>query len=201
MGALFSSPPATAPNVDLVRYTGFDTPAKQRLWCCIYAFPHIWMPKSHHTVRALYKWDNDAKEMRLRNTSLEGPTDSPRVHTIFGSAWVDPNYQTNAKLLVEFDFARYLLGIGINIVPNIAPAHYWILMVADDYRYAVVSSPCRSSLFILSSTPQFARADLEVILYKLKMEHGFTVHQLRRLYKYELPTEGEEQAQEIEVSE
>lgn len=185
MGTIFSSPPPTASNVDLVRYTGFDTPEKQRLWYCIYALPQIWMPTSHHTVRALYKWDPVAREMRLRNTSMNS---SNKEREIFGSAWVDPNYQTNSKLLVEFDFSRYAGFFG-NLVPNLSPAHYWILMVADDYRYAVVSAPCRSSLFLLSSTPVLDVADLEYILAKLVEVHGFTRHQLHRLHKYELPTD------------
>ncbi len=191
MGAVCSSPPPTAPNLDIARYTGFDTPDKQRLWYCVYALPQIWMPETHHTVRALYKWDPDAQEMRLRNTSMNSRNVKRQI---FGSAWVNPNYQTNSKLLVEFDFSSYIPLLG-NLVPNLIPAHYWILMVADDYRYAVVSAPCRTSLFLLSSTPNLDVDDLEYILQKLVEVHGFTRHQLHRLHKYELPTEPAEQAE------
>jgi apolipoprotein D and lipocalin family protein len=41
---------------------------------------------------------------------------------------------------------------------------YWVLKVADDYRYALVGTPNRKNLWLLSRTPAMADADLERLL-------------------------------------
>jgi apolipoprotein D and lipocalin family protein len=65
---------------------------------------------------------------------------------------VDPT--TNAKLKVTFfwPFA----------------GDYWIIDLADDYRYAVVGHPSREYLWILSRTPTLDDATYRHILDKLR---------------------------------
>jgi apolipoprotein D and lipocalin family protein len=56
----------------------------------------------------------------------------------------DPN--SNSRFTVDF-------GLGYT-------GQYWIIGIADDYRYAIVSDPKRYSLYILSKTPTLSEADL-----------------------------------------
>lgn len=61
-----------------------------------------------------------------------------RVVSIRGTATVE-NPQTNAELLVDFG------------LPN--KGQYWIIALAPDYHWAVVSDPTKKSLYVLSKTP------------------------------------------------
>jgi apolipoprotein D and lipocalin family protein len=78
---------------------------------------------------------------------------------------------STAKLQVRF--APALLGW----VPGVW-APYWVIQLAPDYRYAVVSEPSREYLWILSRTPTLApqdRIDIETQLQK----QGFDVSGLQ----------------------
>lgn len=46
--------------------------------------------------------------------------------------------------------------------------NYWVVDLADDYSYAVVSTPFRRPIWILSRTPEMAPETLEDILARLK---------------------------------
>lgn len=56
-------------------------------------------------------------------------------------------------------------------------ADYWVVMLDDDYRYAVVSEPTREHLWILSRTPTMEGAVLETIVARLR-ELGYPVETL-----------------------
>jgi apolipoprotein D and lipocalin family protein len=60
---------------------------------------------------------------------------------------------SNTKLKVSFFWPFY--------------GDYWVLMLADDYRYALVGDPSREYLWILSRTPTLDPADRELILKNL----------------------------------
>lgn len=49
---------------------------------------------------------------------------------------------------------------------------YWVIQLADDGRYAVVSEPTRQYLWVLSRTPALSKADESVIRARLA-EQGF----------------------------
>lgn len=51
---------------------------------------------------------------------------------------------------------------------------YWVIDLADDYRYAVVSEPTRAYLWVLSRTPQLPPGDRERIRERLQAQ-GFTL--------------------------
>ena len=53
-------------------------------------------------------------------------------------------------------------------------SNYWIIEVADDYSYAVVSSPLRRPIWILSRTPELPEDTLDGI-YKRLDAQGFPV--------------------------
>lgn len=56
---------------------------------------------------------------------------------------------------------------------------YNVIKLASDYRYAVVMGEKKSSLWILSRTPQMRKEDLLDILRFLK-RHGFAVENIRK---------------------
>lgn len=62
------------------------------------------------------------------------------------------------RLWVRFDnwFSRLL--------PGVAKGHYWVLYVDEDYRHALVGSPDRENLWLLSRTPEIDAATRERLL-------------------------------------
>jgi apolipoprotein D and lipocalin family protein len=60
--------------------------------------------------------------------------------------------------------------------PNVW-APYWVIQLADDYRYTVVSEPTRQYLWILSRTPTLSAADETAIRAKL-LTQGFDLSKL-----------------------
>jgi len=56
---------------------------------------------------------------------------------------------------------------------------YWVIELAEDYRYAVVGTPSREYLWILSRTPALAPADEQAILAALP-KHGYDAARLVR---------------------
>ena len=67
--------------------------------------------------------------------------------------------KTNAKLAVSFpDF-------GIT-----DESEYWIIELAEDYSYAVVTNSKRTSLFILNRTPTMEESLYQDIIYRLTMQ-------------------------------
>lgn len=57
-------------------------------------------------------------------------------------------------------------------------APYWVVQLAPDYRYAVVSEPSRDYLWILSRTPTLAPQD-RVAIDSLLQQQGFDVARLQ----------------------
>lgn len=55
---------------------------------------------------------------------------------------------------------------------------YWIIDIADDYSYAVVSNPNKKYLWILSRTPKMDAAVYQQIIMRLK-EKGFDLTELK----------------------
>jgi apolipoprotein D and lipocalin family protein len=77
----------------------------------------------------------------------------------------------NAKLLVRFapDWLAWLPFVW---------APYWVIQLADNYRYAVVSEPSRDYLWILSRTPTLPDADMQAIKTRLTAQ-GFDLTKLK----------------------
>ncbi|MDP3300522.1 MAG: lipocalin family protein [Sulfuricurvum sp.] len=69
-----------------------------------------------------------------------------------GSAKVVPE-SANSKLKVSFFWPFY--------------GDYWVIKLADDYRYSVVGDPSRKYLWILARTPKLNESDRQAILTEL----------------------------------
>ena len=140
LGALLP-PLETASSVDLNRYTG--------KWYEIARYPTFFQAgcassTAEYTV-------NDDGTIRVFNTCLD--VDGTVNDTIQGVAQVI-DAVTNAKLKVTFP--------GIPFA-----ADYWIIELGDNYEYAVVGEPTRSTLFILSRTTTLDEDKLNAILARL----------------------------------
>jgi apolipoprotein D and lipocalin family protein len=131
----------TVANVDVNRYTG--------KWYEIARYPN-WFQSGCASSTADYTANADGT-IGVFNTCLDanGNVNS----TIQGTARVVDS-TTNAKLKVTFP--------GIPFA-----ADYWIIQLGENYEYAVVGDPTRSTLFILSRTPTLSQDTLNVILAQL----------------------------------
>jgi apolipoprotein D and lipocalin family protein len=136
----------TVSNVDLNRYTG--------KWYEIAHYPTFFQADCASST-AEYTANADGT-IGVFNTCLAA--DGGVNSTIQGTARVvDPT--TNAKLKVTFP------GIPF-------PGDYWIIQLGDNYEYAVVGEPTRSTLYILSRTPTLDQGTLDAILAGLT-EQGY----------------------------
>jgi apolipoprotein D and lipocalin family protein len=126
-------PLPTAPSVDLTRYVG--------TWYEIARLP-MWFQRHCIDSKAIYTILPDNR-IGVHNECV---TDSGTLDQVDGVATVvDPT--TNARLAVTFDnfFAR-LIG------PS-REGNYWIIDLDPDYRIAMVGTPGRRYLWILSRGP------------------------------------------------
>ena len=142
----------TVPHVDVKKYTG--------KWYEIASYPQIFQKGCHCTTAEYTMTDKGylIVENRCNKDSTHG-----KQSYIKGKAFVEKN-SGNAKLKVQFFFPFR--------------AKYWIIDLADDYSYAVVSHPNRKYLWILSRTPKMNDAVYQQILSRLK-EKGFDLTKLQ----------------------
>lgn len=153
-----SAPVQTVDHVDLSRYLGN--------WYEIASFPLIWQRGCTGTMAhySLLK----SGHVRVYNTCyLNGP--KGRFKSAKGKAFVvDP--VTQAKLKVQFFWPF--------------KGDYWILALGDQYEYALVGSPNRKYLWILSRTPQLSPEIYDALLQKAT-EQGFNVNRLNKTLQWE----------------
>jgi apolipoprotein D and lipocalin family protein len=142
----------TVPIVDLQKYSG--------KWHEIASFPQQFQ-KGCHCTTAEYTISEKGYvivENRCNRDSING-----KQSYIKGKAFADKN-TGNAKLKVQFFWPFR--------------AKYWIIDLANDYSYAVVSNPNKKYLWILSRTPKM---DIEIYqqIIKRLMEKGFDLTKLQ----------------------
>lgn len=112
----------TVESVDLMRYSG--------TWYEIASYPQ-YFEKGCTNVKATYTPKEDYIE--VLNQSIK----NGKVNNITGKAFVVSN-SANAKLKVQFFWPF--------------KGDYWIIDLAPDYTWAVVSNPKKTTLWILSRT-------------------------------------------------
>ena len=142
----------TVPKVDLKKYTG--------KWYEIASYPQRFQ-KGCNCTTAEYTLSEKGYvivENRCNKGSITG-----KQSYIKGKAFVEEN-SGNAKLKVQFFWPF--------------KGKYWIIDLADDYSYAVVSHPSRKYLWILSRTPKMEDAVYQQILSRLK-DMGFDLSKLK----------------------
>lgn len=142
----------TVPNVDLNKFVG--------KWYEIASYPQRFQ-KGCHCTTAEYSLSEKGYvivENRCNKDSING-----KQSYIKGKAFIEKG-SGNSKLKVQFFWPF--------------KGKYWIIDLADDYSYAVVSHPNKKYLWILSRTPKMDPTVYEQILSRLK-EKGFDLTKLQ----------------------
>lgn len=142
----------TVPHVDLNKYAG--------KWYEIASYPQRFQ-KGCHCTTAEYTVSEKGYvivENRCNRDSING-----RQSYIKGKAFVEKN-SGNARLKVQFFWPF--------------KGKYWIIDLADDYSYAVVSHPNKKYLWILSRTSKMDDTTYNGIISRLR-EKGFDLTKLR----------------------
>ena len=142
----------TVPYVDLDKYAG--------KWYEIASYPQRFQ-KGCHCTTAEYTLSEKGYvivENRCNKDSITG-----KQSYIKGKAFVEEN-SGNSKLKVQFFWPFR--------------GKYWIIDLAEDYSYAVVSHPNRKYLWILSRTSKMNDAIYQDILSRLK-KNGFDLTKLK----------------------
>jgi apolipoprotein D and lipocalin family protein len=142
----------TVSSVDIKRYCG--------KWYEIASYPQFFQ-KDCNCTTAEYTF-TDKGYVIVENKCNRGSVNG-KVSSIKGKVFVEEN-TGNAKLKVQFFWPF--------------KAKYWIIDLADDYSYAVVSNPNKKYLWILSRTPQMNGAVYQKILYRLQQK-GFDISKLQ----------------------
>ncbi len=135
--------PETVPKVDLSRYMG--------TWYEIARYPNNFQQECREST-ATYTLREDGRVAVVNRCSTNSGNKEAR-----GTAKV-VDHTTNAKLKVSFFWPFY--------------GDYWILNLGDDYDYAVVGTPDRKYLWILSRTPEMEATLYETLLAKIQAQ-GF----------------------------
>ncbi|MEE9451614.1 MAG: lipocalin family protein [Gammaproteobacteria bacterium] len=149
--ATVDNPPETVAQVNLERYMG--------TWYEISAFPDSLQAGCRCTM-ARYKLSGDHIEMV--NTCLKGNQDNVTISR--GIAWHHRG-EPNSKLEAQF-FKSFHSG-------------YWILYLSPDYRHALVGTPNRKHLWILSRQPQMEAAQYNKMT-DLARQQGYDIKKLVR---------------------
>ena len=147
----------TAQNLETVSYV--DPIKYSGLWYEIASFPQRFQ-KGCHCTTAEYKLHPKGYiivENKCRKDSVDG-----KVASIKGKAFIEKN-SGNAKLKVQFFWPF--------------KGKYWIIDLAEDYSYAVVSHPNMQYLWILSRSDEIPEEKYLKIIEKLKHK-GFDTSKL-----------------------
>ena len=147
-----SQPLQTVAHIDLKKYAG--------KWYEIASFPQSFQ-KGCHCTTAEYTI-SDKGYVIVENRCNRGSVTGKQSY-IKGKAFVDDKL-SNTKLKVQFFWPFR--------------AKYWIIDIAGDYSYAVVSHPNRKYLWILSRTPKMSTQVYEGIIARLK-DKGFDLSKLQ----------------------
>jgi apolipoprotein D and lipocalin family protein len=137
-----TAPLNAVPFVDLAKYTG--------RWFEIARYPHRF-EKGCSAVTADYSLQEDGTIEVLNQCRRE--EESNRIKKAKGKAKV-VDTQSNAKLKVSFFWPFY--------------GDYWILKLDPDYQYAIVGTPSRKYVWILSRTPIIPEKLLEELIEDIR---------------------------------
>jgi apolipoprotein D and lipocalin family protein len=155
----------TVPYVDLGRFAGH--------WFEVARLPISSERHCERDVTAYYEVAADGLRVLNRCTRAHG-----RVKAAIGRGRV-ADARTNAKL--QISFAPSLL----DVLPFVW-ADYWVVDLADDYSAAMVGTPDRRHLWLLSRTPSLPGAALATFIARAEQQGfdttrlHFTEHTVRR---------------------
>lgn len=148
----------TVDHVDLDRYQG--------TWYEIARLPAFFQEGCRDS-QAEYELLPDGKVSVINSCVKDGEKEVAQ-----GTAWV-VDEQTNAKLKVRFD------NWISNLLPWLVVGDYWIIYLEPDYSVAIVGTPDRGYLWILSRSQTMADEKYEQLLAFCR-ERGFETGEMIR---------------------
>ena len=148
--------PTTVPHVDLQRYLG--------LWFELARLPMKYEDEAASDISARYSLKPNGR-IKVDNRAFDAE-DKP-VQAIGEATAVD---DSNARLKVSF------LPAGLRWLP-FTTGDYWILKLDAGYRTALVGSPDRKFLWLLSRTPELGSAERAAFLDEARRQ-GFDLARL-----------------------
>jgi len=147
----------TVPSVEINRYLG--------KWFEIAKYPNRFQKKCLANTSAVYtKKSNGRIEVLNSCKTADG-----KMYSATGEAKI-VNKSSNAQLKVRFapGFLSFLPFVW---------GDYWVIDLEENYQYAVVGTPARDYLWILSRTPELDEKTYQGILNRVK-EQGFDPNKL-----------------------
>lgn len=154
------APPKTVPSVDLQRYAG--------RWFEIARFPNRFQRDCRGDVVVFYTVRPDGRlDVDNRCHKRDGSTDRAS-----GVARLATDDGSNSKLEVRFAPA------WLSLLPAVW-GDYWIVALDPGYQLAVVGSPDRDYLWVLSRDPAPPEADVTRMI-EIARGQGFDVTRLER---------------------
>ena len=156
--ATLEGAPQTVASLDTVRYMGN--------WYEVARFPNRFQTQCVAKVQAKYSLLPEGRiEVQNSCTLANGQTESVTGQAKLGSAGL------NTQLKVSF-LPAYLRWLPVGW------GDYWVIDLARDYRYAVVSDSSRAYLWLLSRSPALSNADRIEIETRLRTQ-GFDLSKLQ----------------------
>lgn len=161
-----SQPLATVQSIDLQRYQG--------VWHQVALYPNKFQKSCASNTRAQYT-PQDGGTVQVINLcrTVDGKEMSVVGQARAATATILSNNQlTPPQLQVRF------APPWLSWLPFVW-GDYWVIQIANDYRYAVVGEPKREFLWVLARETQLSTADWSAIEARLK-EQGYDPTQLVR---------------------
>ncbi|WP_034619402.1 lipocalin family protein [Chitinibacter tainanensis] len=144
------APVRSVPQLALERYAG--------QWYEIAKLPMFFQRQCMSNTTANYSLNPDGSIKVVNRCRKEDGSEIDAT----GRATVVPGSQ-NAQLEVSFFWPF--------------KADYWVIGLANDYRWAVVGQPSRKYLWILARTPQLSEADLQAA-QQIAVSQGYDLREL-----------------------
>ena len=176
---------STASAAPLQSLPSLEVPPYMGTWYQVALFPNRFQKQCVSDTTATYRQRSDGTvEVTNRCRTVEGPMDEA-IGLARPTGTLDGSQIKPAQLEVSF------LPAWLRWLP-VGWGRYWVIQLADDGRYAVISEPSREYLWILSRKPALAPADEAVIRARLRQQ-GFDLAALtmhaHRLASPSVPSE------------
>lgn len=157
--------PPAAPAQPLQALASLDIPAYMGTWYQVAWFPNRFQKQCVSDTQAIYRQRDDGRVDVLNRCRLaDGRFDDADGIARPAGATLDGNTLRPAQLEVSF------LPALLRWIP--AWGRYWVVALADDGRWAVVSEPQRQYLWVLARAPRLT-ADDEATIRSLLTRQGF----------------------------
>jgi apolipoprotein D and lipocalin family protein len=165
-------PAATAPVESIA---ALDVPRYLGTWYQVALYPNVFQSQCISDTTASYRLRGDGGiEVVNRCRDARGEFDEA-IGYARPTGTLDAEILRPAQLEVSFlpSWLRWTQDIG-----HWGWGAYWVIQLAPDYRYAVVSESTRSYLWVLSRTPALAGGDEAAIRARLQQQ-GYDLSRLQ----------------------